>query len=132
MRATWIIGMMIQVARGESANRSLSATKDQVHSPWNALTKPVANNGYGLSITEALTAVDIIEDEFFLLEDLTECFSQWKRLVRSNGVMGKNVHDANLVASALAHGLRHIATLNERDFRRYAEIEIVSITLDGR
>lgn len=39
---------------------------------------------------------------------------------------GKHVHDANVVATMLAHGERRLATLNANDFRRYGDrIEIV-------
>jgi predicted nucleic acid-binding protein len=36
-----------------------------------------------------------------------------------------NVHDARLVAVCLVHGLTHIVTFNDRDFRRYKEIHVI-------
>jgi len=36
--------------------------------------------------------------------------------------MGKPSHDARLVAAMLAHGVTHILTFNDTDFRRYAGI----------
>lgn len=115
----------------DEGNR-LCYTPQNIREVWNVLTRPVVYNGYGLSVEDAEEAVQISVERFALLEDNPQVFQEWRRLVRTYGVMGKNVHDANLVASALAHGVRHIATLNERDFRRYSEIEIVPITLDGR
>ena len=39
---------------------------------------------------------------------------------------GKQVHDANIVATMLAYGERRLLTFNIRDFRRFAaHIEVV-------
>lgn len=46
---------------------------------------------------------------------------QWERLVRQYGVRGRAVHDAQLVAVMLTHGITHLLTLNDADFRRYAD-----------
>jgi predicted nucleic acid-binding protein len=37
-------------------------------------------------------------------------------------VVGRAVHDAQLVASMVVHGITHILTLNVPDFARYAEV----------
>ena len=43
-------------------------------------------------------------------------------------VGGKQVHDANIVATMLAHGERRLLTLNTGDFRRYGgRIELVTV-----
>lgn len=44
-------------------------------------------------------------------------------------INGKQVHDANIVATMQAHGIRHLLTYNASDFRRYAEwITILPLT----
>ena len=35
---------------------------------------------------------------------------------------GKNIHDANIVAVMLTHGVRRLATYNQADFQRFDEI----------
>lgn len=40
-------------------------------------------------------------------------------------VSGVRVHDARLVAAMLVHGVGHVLTLNEADFRRYDGITVV-------
>ena len=41
-------------------------------------------------------------------------------------VAGKQIHDANIAATMLAHGERRLLTMNIKDFRRYGErIELV-------
>ena len=47
-------------------------------------------------------------------------------LVRSVPMGGKQVHDANIVATMLAHGVGRLLTLNAADFRRFADrIELI-------
>lgn len=41
-------------------------------------------------------------------------------------VVGKTAHDARLVAAMHAHGLTHLLTFNEPDFRRYAGIIVLT------
>ena len=63
-----------------------------------------------------------MEKAFTFLEDASDVYRYWRTFVAKYGITGKSVHDANVVASALANGATHILTLNERDFRRYSEI----------
>lgn len=63
-----------------------------------------------------------IRDSFTFLRDVPAIFEESERLVAKYSLVGKSVHDANVVATALAHGASHVLTLNERDFRRYAEV----------
>ena len=49
-------------------------------------------------------------------------------LCREVPVGGKQIHDANIAATMLAHGERRLLTLNVKDFRRYGErIELVDL-----
>ena len=57
---------------------------------------------------------------------LHECL----RLVRQYGVLGKQVHDCNIVATMRAHGVRYLATRNEADFKRYASLISVESPAD--
>jgi hypothetical protein len=53
------------------------------------------------------------------LECRPESGREWDRIVAQYVVVGRAVHDAQLVAAMAAHGLSHILTLNIADFRRY-------------
>ena len=49
-------------------------------------------------------------------------------LVRTIPVAGKQIHDANIVATALAHGIPAILTHNVTDFVRYSDlIDVISL-----
>jgi predicted nucleic acid-binding protein len=40
-------------------------------------------------------------------------------------VLGKQIHDTNIVATMLAHGITHLVTFNPDDFKRFSEIEVI-------
>jgi predicted nucleic acid-binding protein len=41
-------------------------------------------------------------------------------------VIGKQAHDARLVAAMKVHDLRHLLTFNDTDFKRFTEITVVN------
>lgn len=92
---------------------------------WNVSTRPVAQNGYGLSAAETDEVARQIEKAFTLLPDVEAIHYEWRRLVLGYGVSGTRVHDARIVAAMIVHGVSQILTLNGSDFERYREIAIV-------
>ena len=68
----------------------------------------------------------VITRDFEILEDGP---AVWDKLVELCGRFtfgGRQVHDANIVATMLAHGERRLLTFNDVDFRRFAPlIEVV-------
>jgi len=49
-----------------------------------------------------------------------DIFSAWKSLVSALGVIGKQVHDARLMAVCHTHGMTHLLTFNVGHFVRMA------------
>lgn len=92
---------------------------------WNVSTRPLAQNGYGLSSTETDEVATQIEKAFILLPDVEAIHYEWRRLVLAYSVSGARVHDARIVAAMIVHGVPQILTLNGSDFERYREIAIV-------
>jgi predicted nucleic acid-binding protein len=81
-------------------------------------TRPIAQNGLGLSAvdTEALAAG--FETAFPLVVDTLDIYPAWKGLVAGVGIVGKQVHDARLVAVCHVHAITHLLTFNIADFGR--------------
>jgi predicted nucleic acid-binding protein len=75
---------------------------------WAVATRPVANNGLGLPINQAIQEVTRIKRAFNVLDDVPAIFPEWERLVAQHRVAGKATHDARLVAAMHLHGLSHI------------------------
>lgn len=80
-------------------------------------TRPIANGGYGVSAAKAEQSLRRIWAALDLLEESPDVFNEWWRLAIDHGLVGKSVHDANVVATTLAHGATHLLTLKVRDFR---------------
>lgn len=69
----------------------------------NASTRPTAENGMGLTPGQAATLIAEFEARFTLLLETPEIYPAWKALVAAPGVIGKQVHDARLVAACQPH-----------------------------
>jgi len=85
-------------------------------------TRPRAVNGLGLTVDEAITRLHEIEETFLLLPEPPDIAKAWADVVREHRVLGKQAHDARLVALMLSHDISQLLTLNVSDFARYAEI----------
>jgi predicted nucleic acid-binding protein len=81
-------------------------------------TRPAAANGLGMSAAAAEAEAAGFEAKFPLLPDTPDIYPTWKALVAALGVIGKQVHDARLVAVCHAHKLTHLLTFNVAHFRR--------------
>ena len=101
----------------------LCYTSQNVAEFWNACTRPVDRNGYGLSPPETDRRARFFEDKLRLLPDSLAVHQEWRKLLIIYNISGVQVHDARLVASMRVHGVPRILTLNAKDFSRYAEIE---------
>ena len=85
-----------------------------------------------IPMDEALEHVARLEAVFDLLEDGRGVTDTLAALCRSVPVAGRQVHDANIVATMLTHGERRLLTFNGRDFRRYGDrIELFELKADS-
>ena len=85
---------------------------------WNVATRPVSMNGLGLSAVETKIKVDTFAASFVLLEETPAIFPAWLTLVDTLGVIGKQVHDARLVAVCQVSGIDKILSFNVSHFIR--------------
>lgn len=89
-------------------------------------TKKVADNGLGLNPGEALQTIEGFLAIIPLLRDERLVFAKWMDLMHSTGVKGKGAHDGRIVAAMRRHNVKSIVTFNDRDFRRYADITVLT------
>ncbi len=83
-------------------------------------TRPIAQNGLGLSTVDVETQAAGFEASFPLLAETPDIYPAWKNLVNALGIIGKQVHDTRLVAVCHVHAVTHLLTLNVSDFVRMA------------
>ena len=77
---------------------------------------------------EALDDLRRLDQAFEVLEDGPRVTDMLVSLCRDVAVGGKQIHDANIVATMLVHGERRLLTLNSVDFRRYGDrIELAAV-----
>jgi predicted nucleic acid-binding protein len=96
----------------------------------NMATRPVSVNGLGLPAKEAQAKSAVFEATFPLLEETPAIFPAWKALVDALDVIGKQVHDARLVAICHIHGVNHLLTFNIGHFTRLASFGPGIIVID--
>jgi hypothetical protein len=90
----------------QRGGQTLIAVPQKVYEFWVVATRPVAVNGLGLSIAEAIAEVTKFTALFPLSPDTPAVYSEWLRLVGTHHVSGKNAHDARLVARWRSTGSR--------------------------
>ena len=82
--------------------------------------------GKALSLAEAIADTLVFAQRFTVLEDGPPVWAQLVELGSRYSFGGRQVHDANIVATMLAHGERRLLTFNGSDFQRFNDvIEIV-------
>jgi len=99
------------------SGETLQVAAQSIAEFWAVATRPVAQNGLGLDVALASSAIAEIERTFeLLLSDEAMVYPYWKRLVAEQRVTGRRVFDARLVAVMLAHGIDRLLTFNAADF----------------
>jgi predicted nucleic acid-binding protein len=96
---------------------------------WVVATRPQASNGLGLSSAEAEAEISRLESLYPMLQDSPAIYPEWRRIVAAHQVLGKNAHDARLVAAMAVHGITHILTFNPGDFIRFPGIVALDPTI---
>ena len=94
---------------------------------WSSATRPIANNGLGMTPIHAERLVRRLRLLFPLLPDTPAIFDEWLRLVVAANVSGRQVHDTRLVAVMLTHGITHLLTFNVKDFLRFQPFGITVV-----
>jgi predicted nucleic acid-binding protein len=68
------------------------------------------------------TQVRIFEAKFTIAEDGPAVTTSLLQLINQTPVGGRQIHDANIVATMQVHSIRNLLTYNVADFRRFAAI----------
>ncbi len=91
-------------------------------------TRPSELNGLGLGTSEALENVNAMRARMRFLNESRAVFARLRALLDDADCSGKQIHDANVVATALSHGVQRILTSNTQDFERFtALVEVLEL-----
>jgi predicted nucleic acid-binding protein len=114
-----------QVAEGRPMCISLQVCREFLV----VLTRqPVSGRTFALQ--ESLAALEVWLTGCSVLEENMSVLQECLRLVQQFSVLGKQLHDCNIVATMMAHGVRHLATRNAADFRRYGNLLSIEAVAD--
>lgn len=109
-----------------AAGEAVHVIPQNISEFWNVCTRPVAQNGLGFSSDQTSAEVSRIESLFPVLLDEPDIYREWKALVLQHGVKGVKVHDARIVAAMKVHGVSHLVTFDNQDFKRYQVITVMT------
>ena len=87
-------------------------------------------NGLGLSAVDAEARAAVFQRRFPLLAETPDIFPAWQTIVGALGIIGKQVHDARLVAVCHVYAVTHLLTFNVRHFARMAGFGPAIVVVD--
>ena len=90
---------------------------------WVVASRPIAQNGLGMSALQTTAQTARLKRFFPVLPDTSDIHPEWERLVAEHQVLGKTAHDARFVAAMKIHGLKSILTYNAQHFARFPGIQ---------
>jgi predicted nucleic acid-binding protein len=92
---------------------------------WNVATRPVDKNGFGWSPAKTDVEISSLESLLTVLPDSQAIYREWRTVVLDNSVLGKQVHDARIVAAMNVHQITKLLTFNLKDFKRFGHIILI-------
>ena len=109
------------LARLEGEGRGLWISALILREYLAAVTRPQATSP-ALPIGTAIADVRGFQQVFSVAEDRPVVLDRLLVLLSAHSGAGRQVHDANIVATMLEHGIYRLLTFNAADFRRFAGI----------
>lgn len=116
--------VLVALTALQSAGHVFRLLPQNLYEFWVVATRPLAQNGLGLTAAECDQLLTAYEATFPLLLDPPALTAEWRALVTTYGCHGKPAHDARLVAAMNTHGLTHLVTFNTADFQRYPHLTL--------
>ena len=94
----------------------------QILREYLAATTRVSQTGPAAPLAQVLANVQLFRTQFKVADDNPLVLDNLIRILQTVTVGGKQVHDANIVATMQAHGVTHLLTHNTADFARFAHL----------
>ena len=109
-------------------DRTLFLSGQVIREYLSVATRPATVNGLGLAQKDALANVRQFLDRSHYLREDEAVRDALVGLLAAVPCLGKQVHDANIAATMMAHHVFKLATLNPADFTRFAAwIEVTGV-----
>jgi predicted nucleic acid-binding protein len=92
---------------------------------WVVATRPIDVNGLGWNTQLTQDYVNNLLDNFRLISETSDIFTNWLQLVTDYDIKGKRTHDIRLLAVMKSHKISYLLTFNPKDFILVPNITIV-------
>jgi len=92
---------------------------------WAVATRSRDENGLGMTIARASAEIAILQRFFGVLPYASQVLEVWTNIVATQGITGKQTHDAHLAAVMKVNSIASILTFNASHFRRFPDITII-------
>lgn len=91
---------------------------------WYKLTLPTTapRPGLGMTVAQADAELSNMERLFPVVREHPVLYDEWRQLIVSCSVSGRQVYDARIAAAMRIYGLTELLTFNTGDFARYPGI----------
>ena len=121
-------GVAQSVVRWASLDRRTCVSGQILREYLVVATRPPASNGLGLAPVDAIANVSAFRSVMRCLDENDEVQEKLAELVQAQECRGVVIHDANIVATALVHGVPAIVTENQADFRQFDQlVEVIPL-----
>ncbi|MGH2351783.1 MAG: type II toxin-antitoxin system VapC family toxin [Chloroflexota bacterium] len=109
------------IERLDAAGLELWISRQVLREFLATLTRP-QTFGEPPPLAHVIAAVQSFESQFHVADEDASVTQQLTALIQQVTVGGKQIHDANIVATMQVHGVTHLLTANPTDFRRFAHL----------
>ena len=89
---------------------------------WNVGTRPKSANGLELARGRVIERIKWFETRFVIAQETPEVWPALQSLYQQVEIIGKQIHDARLVAVCHVQGIASVLTFNARHFTRYSNV----------
>lgn len=96
----------------------LYITRQIIREYLNVMTKP-DNLKYFINKYDLIQDIEYFQENFIVLDEKDLTTRNLLNLVNKFEIKGRQIHDANIVASMIANNIKNIFTHNVKDFERY-------------
>ena len=86
------------------------------------LTRPQSYRPHAAPIADVIRDIRYFEATFTIADETAAVSKRWTDLLEKIPCGGKQVHDANIVATMLVHGVPNLLSHNTADFQRFSHL----------
>lgn len=83
------------------------------------------------TVEQAIGELEALLPSLVVLGETPDSAVRLRELMRRYQVRGKQIHDANIVATMLTYDITRLATFNRADFERFKEISLESLATEN-